>query len=114
LLNLLPALKRFLSNYFAHRQFEIVVAKHSDVSLNVKVPKEACRSTSRDEQHDGDARDGRRAGDGVLQARGFKQKLRAVYPAVRLAAMLLKVATSCARDRNAIAGEIYWSKKRCS
>ncbi len=80
LLTLLPALKRFAVKIVCLTgSLKSSLARHSDVSLNVQVPKEACPFQPRaDLQHDGDARDGRRAGhDGVAGARVQGKRLRA-------------------------------------
>ncbi len=78
LLNLLPALKRFSVKIISLTgNLKSSLARHSDVALNVKVPKEACpfnlAPTSSTTASHGD---GRRAGDGGvagarLQAEGL-------------------------------------------
>jgi arabinose-5-phosphate isomerase len=76
LLNLLPALKRFSIRIISLTgNLKSSLAKHSDVSLNVKVPKEACpfnlapTSSTTAMLVMGDA-----LAMAILQARGFKQK----------------------------------------
>src|SRR6185437_14342170 len=76
LLNLLPALKRFSIKIISLTgNLKSALARHSDVSLNVKVPKEACpfnlapTSSTTATLVMGDA-----LAMAVLQARGFKQK----------------------------------------
>jgi arabinose-5-phosphate isomerase len=101
LLNLLAALKRFSVKIISLTgNLKSSLAKHSDVSLNVKVPKEACpfnlapTSSTTAMLVMGDA-----LAMAVLQARGFKQKDYArLHPAARLAARCCsRSATSCAR-----------------
>ncbi|MGH7975854.1 MAG: KpsF/GutQ family sugar-phosphate isomerase [Limisphaerales bacterium] len=76
LLNLLPALKRFSVKIISFTgNLKSSLAKHSDVSLNVKVPKEACpfnlapTSSTTAMLVMGDA-----LAMAILQARGFRQK----------------------------------------
>jgi arabinose-5-phosphate isomerase len=110
LLNLLPALKRFSVKIISFTgNLKSGLAKHSDVSLNVKVPKEACpfnlapTSSTTAMLVMGDA-----LAMAVLQARGFKQKDYArFHPSGAIGrAMLLKVGDIMrTRERNAVAGE---------
>jgi arabinose-5-phosphate isomerase len=110
LLNLLPALKRFSIKIISFTgNIKSSLAKHSDVSLNVKVPKEACpfnlapTSSTTAMLVMGDA-----LGMAVLQARGFKQKDFAKYhPSGAIGrAMLLKVGDIMRTgNRNAVAAE---------
>ena len=110
LLNLLPALKRFSVKIISFTgNLKSSLAKHSDVALNVKVPKEACpfnlapTSSTTAMLVLGDA-----LAMAVLQARGFKQKDYAKYhPSGAIGrAMLLKVGDIMrAGERNAVAGE---------
>ena len=110
LLNLLPALKRFSVKIIALTgNLKSSLARHSDLSLNVKVPKEACpfnlapTSSTTAMLVLGDA-----LAMAVLQARGFKQKDFAKYhPSGAIGrAMLLKVGEIMRRgERNAIARE---------
>ena len=110
LLNLLPALKRFSVKMISLTgNLKSSLARHSDVSLNVKVPKEACpfnlapTSSTTAMLVMGDA-----MAMAVLQARGFKQKDYAKYhPSGAIGrAMLLKVGDIMrAGERNAVAGE---------
>jgi len=110
LLNLLPALKRFSVKIISFTgNLKSSLAKHSDVSLNVKVPKEACpfnlapTSSTTAMLVLGDA-----LAMAVLQARGFKQKDYArFHPSGAIGrAMLLKVGDIMRTgNRNAIAGE---------
>ena len=110
LLNLLPALKRFSVKFISLTgNLKSSLAKHSDVSLNVKVPKEACpfnlapTSSTTATLVMGDA-----LAMAVLQARGFKQKDFAKYhPSGAIGrAMLLKVGDIMrSGERNAIAQE---------
>jgi arabinose-5-phosphate isomerase len=76
LLNLLPALKRFSVKIISFTgNLKSSLARHSDLSLNVKVPKEACpfnlapTSSTTAMLALGDA-----LAMAVLQARGFRQK----------------------------------------
>jgi len=110
LLNLLPALKRFSVKIISFTgNLKSSLAKHSDVSLNVKVPKEACpfnlapTSSTTAMLVLGDA-----LAMAVLQARGFKQKDYArFHPSGAIGrAMLLKVGGIMRTgNRNAIAEE---------
>ena len=110
LLNLLPALKRFSVKIIALTgNLKSSLARHSDLSLNVKVPKEACpfnlapTSSTTAMLVLGDA-----LAMAVLQARGFKQKDFAKYhPSGAIGrAMLLKVGEIMrSGERNAIARE---------
>jgi len=110
LLNLLPALKRFSVKIISLTgNVKSSLAKHSDVSLNVKVPKEACpfnlapTSSTTAMLVMGDA-----LAMAVLQARGFKQKDFAKYhPSGAIGrAMLLKVGDIMRTgNRNAVANE---------
>jgi arabinose-5-phosphate isomerase len=110
LLNLLPALKRFSVKIISFTgNIKSSLAKHSDVSLNVKVPKEACpfnlapTSSTTAMLVMGDA-----LAMAVLQARGFKQKDFAKYhPSGAIGrAMLLKVGDIMRTgNRNAVAAE---------
>ncbi len=110
LLNLLPALKRFSIKIISLTgSLKSALARHSDVALNVKVPKEACpfnlapTSSTTAMLVMGDA-----LAMAVLQARGFKQKDFAKYhPSGAIGrAMLLKVGNIMRTgDRNAVAAE---------
>src|SRR5271169_238314 len=110
LLNLLPALKRFSVKIISLTgDLKSSLAKHSDVSLNVKVPKEACpfnlapTSSTTAMLVMGDA-----LAMAVLQARGFKQKDYArFHPSGAIGrAMLLKAGDIMRTgNRNAVAGE---------
>ena len=110
LLNLLPALKRFSVKIISMTgNSKSSLAKHSDVSLNVKVPKEACpfnlapTSSTTATLVMGDA-----LAMAVLQARGFKQKDYAKrHPSGAIGrAMLVKVGDIMrAGERNAVADE---------
>ena len=110
LLNLLPALKRFSVKIISFTgNLKSSLAKHSDISLNVKVPKEACpfnlapTSSTTATMVMGDA-----LAMAVLQARGFKQKDYArLHPSGAIGrAMLLKVGDIMrSGNRNAVAGE---------
>jgi len=110
LLNLLPALKRFSVKIIALTgNQKSSLARHSDLSLNVKVPKEACpfnlapTSSTTAMLVLGDA-----LAMSVLQARGFKQSDFAKYhPSGAIGrAMLLKVGEIMrSGERNAIARE---------
>jgi len=110
LLNLLPALKRFSVKIISVTGApKSALARHADVSLNVKVPKEACpfnlapTSSTTAMLVLGDA-----LAMAILQARGFKQKDYAKYhPAGAIGrAMLLKVGDIMRTGtRNAIARE---------
>ncbi len=110
LLNLLPALKRFSVKIISFSgNLKSSLARHSDVSLNVKVPKEACpfnlapTSSTTAMLVLGDA-----LAMAVLQARGFKQKdFAKLHPSGAIGrAMLLRVGDIMRTgNRNAIAGE---------
>ncbi len=110
LLNLLPALKRFSVQIISFTgNLKSSLAKHSDVALNVKVPKEACpfnlapTSSTTAMLVLGDA-----LAMTVLQARGFKQSDYAKrHPSGAIGrAMLLKVGDIMrSGERNAVAGE---------
>jgi len=110
LLNLLPALKRFSVKIISLTgNVKSSLARHSDVVLNVKVPKEACpfnlapTSSTTAMLVMGDA-----LAMAVLQARGFKQKDFAKYhPSGAIGrAMLLKVGDIMRTgNRNAVAAE---------
>jgi arabinose-5-phosphate isomerase len=110
LLNLLPALKRFSVKIISLTgNVKSALARHSDLALSIKVPKEACpfnlapTSSTTATLVMGDA-----LAMAVLQARGFKQKDFAKYhPSGAIGrAMLLKVGEimRCG-ERNAIANE---------
>jgi len=110
LLNLLPALKRFSVKIISLTgNVKSSLARHGDVSLNVRVPKEACpfnlapTSSTTAMLVMGDA-----LAMAVLQARGFKQKDFAKYhPSGAIGrAMLLKVGDIMRTgNRNAVADE---------
>ena len=110
LLNLLPALKRFSVKIISFSgNLKSSLAKHSDVSLNVKVPKEACpfnlapTSSTTAMLVLGDA-----LAMAVLQARGFKQKdFAKFHPSGAIGrAMLLRVGDIMRTgNRNAVADE---------
>jgi arabinose-5-phosphate isomerase len=110
LLNLLPALKRFSVRIISLTgNIKSSLAKHSDISLNVKVPKEACpfnlapTSSTTAMLVMGDA-----LAMAVLAARGFTQKDFAKYhPSGAIGrAMLLKVGDIMrTANRNAVAQE---------
>ena len=110
LLNLLPALKRFSVKIISLTgNLKSSLAKHSDISLNVKVPKEACpfnlapTSSTTAMLVMGDA-----LAMSVLQARGFKQKdFAKFHPSGAIGrAMLLRVGDIMRTgNRNAIADE---------
>ena len=110
LLNLLPALKRFSVKIISFTgNVKSSLAKHSDISLNVKVPKEACpfnlapTSSTTAMLVMGDA-----LAMAVLQARGFKQKdFAKFHPSGAIGrAMLLRVGDIMRTgNRNAIADE---------
>lgn len=110
LLNLLPALKRFSVKIISLTGgIKSSLAKHSDVVLNVHVPKEACpfnlapTSSTTATLVMGDA-----LAMAVLQARGFKQSDYAKYhPSGAIGrAMLLRVGDIMrSGERNAIADE---------
>ena len=110
LLNLLPALKRFSEKIISLTgSLKSSLAKHSDQSLNVKVPKEACpfnlapTSSTTAMLVMGDA-----LAMAVLQARGFKQSDFAKYhPSGAIGrAMLLRVGDIMRTgERHAVASE---------
>jgi len=110
LLNLLPTLKRFSVKIISLTgNLKSALARHSDVSLNVKVPKEACpfnlapTSSTTAMLVMGDA-----LAMAVLQARGFKQSDFAKYhPNGAIGrAMLLRVGDIMrSGERNAVAAE---------
>ncbi len=110
LLNLLPALKRFSIRIISFTgNLKSSLAKHSDVSLNVQVPKEACpfnlapTSSTTAMLVMGDA-----LAMAILAARGFTQKDFAKYhPSGAIGrAMLLKVGDIMrSGSRNAVARE---------
>ncbi len=110
LLNLLPALKRFSIKIISLTgNVKSSLSKHSDVALNVKVPKEACpfnlapTSSTTAMLVMGDA-----LAMAVLQARGFKQKdFAKLHPSGAIGrAMLLRVGDIMRTgNRNAIADE---------
>jgi len=110
LLNLLPALKRFSIKIISLTgNVKSSLSKHSDVSLNVKVPQEACpfnlapTSSTTAMLVMGDA-----LAMAVLQARGFKQSDFAKYhPSGAIGrALLLRVGDIMRTgNRNAVAGE---------
>jgi arabinose-5-phosphate isomerase len=110
LLNLLPALKRFSVKIISFTgNLKSALARHSDVTLNVKVPKEACpfnlapTSSTTAMLVMGDA-----LAMAVLQARGFKEKDFAKnHPNGAIGrAMLSKVGDIMrAGQRNAVANE---------
>lgn len=110
LLNLLPALKRFSVKIISFTGgLKSSLAKHSDVALNVRVPKEACpfnlapTSSTTAMLVMGDA-----LAMAVLEARGFKQSDYAKrHPSGAIGrAMLLKVGDIMrSGERNAVADE---------
>jgi arabinose-5-phosphate isomerase len=110
LLNLLPALKRFSVKIISFTgNLKSALARHSDVTINVKVPKEACpfnlapTSSTTAMLVMGDA-----LAMAVLQARGFKEKDFAKnHPNGAIGrAMLSKVGDIMrAGQRNAVANE---------
>ena len=110
LLNLLPALKRFSVKIISFTgNLKSSLAKHSDVVLNIKVPREACpfnlapTSSTTATLVMGDA-----LAMAVLQARGFKRKDYArLHPSGAIGrALLLKVGDIMRSDeRNAVADE---------
>ena len=110
LLNLLPALKRFTIKIISLTgNVKSSLAKHSDISLNVKVPKEACpfnlapTSSTTAMLVMGDA-----LAMAVLDARGFTQKDFAKYhPSGAIGrAMLLRIGDIMRTgNRNAVASE---------
>ncbi len=110
LLNLLPALRRFSIKIISLTgNVKSSLAKHSDISLNVKVPKEACpfnlapTSSTTAMLVMGDA-----LAMAVLDARGFTQKDFAKYhPSGAIGrAMLLRISDIMRTgNRNAVASE---------
>jgi arabinose-5-phosphate isomerase len=110
LLNLLPALKRFSVKIISLTgNLKSSLARHSDLALSAKVPKEACpfnlapTSSTTATLVMGDA-----LAMAILQARGFKQSDFAKYhPSGAIGrAMLLKVGEIMrSGERNAIANE---------
>jgi arabinose-5-phosphate isomerase len=110
LLNLLPVLKRFSIKIISLTgNVKSSLSRHSDVSLNVKVPKEACpfnlapTSSTTAMLVMGDA-----LAMAVLQARGFKQSDFAKYhPSGAIGRALLLCVGDIMRtgNRNAVAGE---------
>ena len=110
LLNLLPALKRFSVKIISFTgNVKSSLARHSDIALSVKVPKEACpfnlapTSSTTAMLVLGDA-----LAMAVLAARGFTQKDFAKYhPSGAIGrAMLLKVGDIMRTgERNAVAGD---------
>jgi arabinose-5-phosphate isomerase len=110
LLNLLPALKRFSIKIISLTgSLKSALARHSDVALNVKVPKEACpfnlapTSSTTAMLVMGDA-----LAMAVLQARGFKQKDFAKYhPSGAIGRAMLLCVGDIMRtgNRNAVAAE---------
>ena len=110
LLNLLPALKRFSVKIISFTgNTKSSLARHSDLSLNVKVPKEACpfnlapTSSTTAMLVLGDA-----LAMAVLQARGFRQKdFAKFHPSGAIGrAMLLRVSDIMrSGNRNAVARE---------
>src|SRR5208282_1225110 len=110
LLNLLPALKRFSVKMISLTgNLKSSLARHSDVALNVKVPREACpfnlapTSSTTAMLVMGDA-----LAMAVLQARGFKQKDYAKYhPSGAIGRAMLSQVADIMRSgpRNAVARE---------
>ena len=110
LLNLLPALKRFSVKMISITgNAKSSLARHSDIALNVRVPKEACpfnlapTSSTTAMLVLGDA-----LAMAILVARGFKQKDYArLHPGGAIGrAMLLKIGDIMrVGERNAVAGE---------
>jgi arabinose-5-phosphate isomerase len=110
LLNLLPALKRFSVKIISLTgNLKSSLAKHCDVSLSIKVPKEACpfnlapTSSTTATLVMGDA-----LAMAILQARGFKQKDYArLHPSGAIGRAMLLKASDIMRsgERNAIASE---------
>lgn len=116
LINLLPALKRFSVKIIALTGgLKSSLARHSDVVLNVRVPKEACpfnlapTASTTAMLVMGDA-----LAMAVLQARGFKQKdFARLHPSGAIGrAMLLRVDDIMRTgDRNAVANETLTVKE---
>src|SRR5882757_5136859 len=112
LLNLLPALKRFSVKIISFTgNVKSSLAKHSDVSLNVKVPKEACpfnlapTASTTAMLVMGDA-----LAMAVLEARGFKKSdFARIHPSGAIGrAMLLRVGDIMRTgERNAVASEHF-------
>ena len=110
LLNLLPALKRFSVKIVSFSgNMKSSLAQHSDLVLNVRVPKEACpfnlapTASTTAMLVMGDA-----LAMAVLQARGFKQSdFARIHPSGAIGrAMLLRVGDIMrAGERNAVASE---------
>ena len=110
LLNLLPALKRFSVKIISLTgNAKSALAKHSDIALNIRVPKEACpfnlapTSSTTAMLVMGDA-----LAMTVLQARGFRQKdFARLHPSGAIGrAMLLRIGDIMRTgERNAIADE---------
>jgi arabinose-5-phosphate isomerase len=110
LLNLLPALKRFSVKIISLTgNLKSSLAKHSDIALNVKVPKEACpfnlapTASTTAMLVMGDA-----LAMAVLKARGFKQSdFARLHPSGAIGrAMLLRVGDIMrSGERNAVAEE---------
>ena len=110
LLNLLPALKRFSVKIISFTgNLKSSLAKHSDIALNVKVPKEACpfnlapTASTTAMLVMGDA-----LAMAVLKARGFKQSdFARLHPSGAIGrAMLLRVGDIMRTgERNAVAAE---------
>lgn len=110
LLNLLPALKRFSVKIISITgNLKSSLARHGDISLNVKVPQEACpfnlapTSSTTAMLVMGDA-----LAMAVLQARGFKQSdFARLHPSGAIGrAMLLRVGDIMrSGERNAVANE---------
>ncbi|HVU07344.1 MAG TPA: KpsF/GutQ family sugar-phosphate isomerase [Verrucomicrobiae bacterium] len=110
LLNLLPALKRFSIKIISFTgNLKSSLAKHSDISLNVKVPKEACpfnlapTSSTTAMLVLGDA-----LAMAVLDARGFKEKdFAKFHPSGAIGRAMLTRVRDIMRtgNRNAIASQ---------
>jgi arabinose-5-phosphate isomerase len=110
LLNLLPALKRFSIKIIAMTgNPRSTLARHSDLTLNVRVPQEACpfnltpTSSTTAMMVVGDA-----LAMAVLQARGFKQSDYArLHPSGAIGRTMLLRLSDIMRtgDRNAVASE---------
>jgi len=116
LVNLLPALRRFSAKIIAFTGApKSTLARHSDVVLNVHVPKEACpfnlapTASTTAQLVMGDA-----LAMAVLEARGFKERDFAKrHPSGAIGrALLLRVGDICRRDaRNAVAAETLTVKE---
>lgn len=110
LLNLLPALKRFSVKIISLTgNLKSSLAKHSDISLNVKVPKEACpfnlapTSSTTAMLVLGDA-----MAMAILRARGFKEKdFAKFHPGGAIGRAMLSKVSDIMRtgNRNAVAAE---------